>query len=201
MSDDENNVTALIRQAQGGNIGAFQELVYRYDRQVLSIAAHYINNAEDAKDIYQEVFLRVYRSLPGFRFQSTFTTWLYRITTNVCLTYRTRHRRHHHLPLDGDAESDDPHAGGYEPEATERTDDRVLHNELSASIERGLSALPPRQRMAFTLRHYEEYSVREIADAMECGEGTVKRYLYLATERLRGVMRRQMDEQADGGRV
>ena len=84
---------ALIRQAREGNIVAFEELVYRYDKQVLSIATNFMGNREDAKDIYQEVFLRVYRALPRFEFRSSFSTWLHKIVTNVCLTQRSRLRR------------------------------------------------------------------------------------------------------------
>src|SRR5260370_29840416 len=86
--------TDVIREAQSGDASAFDELVYRYDRHVLSIAARYVNQAEDAKDIYQEVFLRVYRGLKKFERRSAFSTCLYRITTNVCLTHRTRRIPH-----------------------------------------------------------------------------------------------------------
>ena len=85
--------TELIRSAQRGDMDAFEELVYRHDKEVFSIAARYVNRAEDAKDIYQEVFLRVYRGLQKFRFQSEFSTWLYRITTNVCLTHRNHRKK------------------------------------------------------------------------------------------------------------
>ena len=88
------NDTDLIIQAQKGNQNAFEELVYRYDRSVLSIALKYSNNEDDAKDLYQEVFIRVYRGLRSFRFQSEFSTWLFRITTNVCLTYKSRSKEH-----------------------------------------------------------------------------------------------------------
>ena len=83
----------LVRKAQQGDILAFEQLVYRHDKKVLSIAARYVTSADDAKDIYQEVFLRVYRGLKKFRFKSEFSTWVHRITVNVCLTHRSRHRR------------------------------------------------------------------------------------------------------------
>ena len=84
--------TDLIIQAQKGDQNAFEELVYRYDRNVLSIALKYAVDQDDAKDLYQEVFIRVYRGLKKFRFQSEFSTWLFRITTNVCLSYKNRSR-------------------------------------------------------------------------------------------------------------
>jgi RNA polymerase sigma-70 factor (ECF subfamily) len=87
------NDTELVRSAQQGDMNAFEELVYRHDKEVFAIAARYVNRAEDAKDIYQEVFLQVYRGLSKFRFQSEFSTWLYRITTNVCLTHQDRRKK------------------------------------------------------------------------------------------------------------
>src|SRR3972149_4904680 len=87
------NDSELVRSAQQGDMNAFEELVYRHDKEVFGIAARYVSRAEDAKDIYQEVFLRVYRGLPKFKFQSEFSTWLYRITTNVCLTHQDRRKQ------------------------------------------------------------------------------------------------------------
>ena len=85
----------LIQAAQRGDMVAFEQLVFRHDKQVLSIAARYVTSAEDAKDIYQEVFIRVYRGLRKFRYRSEFATWLHRITTNVCLTHRTKQKKKH----------------------------------------------------------------------------------------------------------
>jgi RNA polymerase sigma factor (sigma-70 family) len=90
----------LIQRAKRGDMGAFEQLVYRYDKQVLSIAARYVQSSEDAKDIYQEVFMRVHRSLSRFQLRSRFSTWLFRITTNVCLSHRSRRKRHMHTSLD-----------------------------------------------------------------------------------------------------
>ena len=80
----------LIIKAQQGDQIAFEELIYNYDRSVLSIAMKYVGDSDDAKDIYQEVFIRVFRGLKKFEFRSEFSTWLFRITTNVCLTYKTK---------------------------------------------------------------------------------------------------------------
>ena len=83
----------LILNAQKGDSAAFEELIYRYDKNVLSIALRFVKNNDDAKDIYQEVFLRVFRGLKNFKFKSEFSTWLYRITTNVCLTYKQKQKK------------------------------------------------------------------------------------------------------------
>ena len=91
----------MILRAQRGDMSAFEDLVYTYDKQVMSVAMKLTRNPDEAKDIYQEVFLRVYGALKGFKFESRFSTWLYRITTNVCLTHLSRDRTAHHVSIDG----------------------------------------------------------------------------------------------------
>lgn len=81
---------ALIERAQGGDRDAFEELVHRYDRDVLRIALNILHKTEDARDVYQEAFLKIYKNLPRFRFECSFYTWTYRIVTNVCLDHLRR---------------------------------------------------------------------------------------------------------------
>jgi RNA polymerase sigma-70 factor (ECF subfamily) len=177
----------LIQQAQGGRMGAFEELVQRYDKRVLTIAGGYVDSADDAKDIYQEVFLRVYKGLPKFEYRSEFSTWLFRVTTNVCLTHRARRRSHTHTSLDENRNEDDgqPHALKDTLAGGASADGQTYNTEISETVERALQTLSPRQRMVFTLKHYEGYKLREIADMLHCTEGTVKKYLFGAVVRLR----------------
>ncbi len=186
MSDQE-----LIVKAVDGDMIAFEELVHRYDRQVLSMAAHYVSSSEDAKDIYQEVFLRVYRGLPRFKFRSEFSTWLYRIATNVCISHRSRRRRHHHSSLTGADEEDEsiPHREVREGEAGTPTDQSTLDAEVRRKITNALNHLSPKERMVFTLRHYEDRKLKDIAAYMGCREGTVKKYLFTATRKMRDQLR------------
>src|SRR5690349_20045430 len=84
----------LIERAQAGDRPAFELLVQRYDRQVLRLALNVLGSAEDARDVYQEAFLKIYRNLPSFRFECAFYTWIYRIVTNICLDHLRRRRSH-----------------------------------------------------------------------------------------------------------
>jgi RNA polymerase sigma-70 factor, ECF subfamily len=179
----------LIVKAQEGDRLAFEELVYRYDRKVLSVAASYAADAEDAKDIYQEVFIRVYRALPKFRFESRFSTWLHRIVVNACLTYRGRASHYDFESIDADpADGDDRRL--FEPVSEDLPSDQKAFNaEISHHVRSALQTLSPQQRLVFTLRHFEGYKLREIAALMNCAEGTVKKYLFTATERLRSQLR------------
>lgn len=179
--------TDLILQAQRGNMIAFEQLIQRHDKRVLTIAAGYVRCADDAKDIYQEVFLRVYKGLAKFKFRSEFSTWLFRITTNVCLSHRTRRRQHTHASLDERTNEEDGQSHSLKDSIadTEETDRHLRNDEISQKVEYALTTLSPRQRMVFTLKHYEGYKLKEIAEMMHCGEGTVKKYLFEAIARLR----------------
>jgi RNA polymerase sigma-70 factor (ECF subfamily) len=178
------NDTELIQKAQHGDAAAFEQLVYRHDKQVLSIVARFVNCAEDAKDIYQEVFMRVYRGLPKFKLRSEFSTWLYRITTNVCITHRARRKRHSYVSLDDDLEGDDVEPHHQLSDGVE-TDRLTLNTEISIRVEEALKVLSPHQKLVFTLKHYEGYKLKEIAGMMSCSEGTVKKHLFVATQRMR----------------
>ena len=177
----------LVRASQKGNMDAFEQLVHRYDATVLSIAARFGNSRDDAKDIYQEVFLRVYRNLHRFEFRSEFSTWLYRITTNVCLTFRSQKKKMQLQSVDFSDEND--HQAVLDNARSDANDSRADHraeaNEISNRVQQALEELSPRQRYVFVMKHYEGYKLREIASVMKCAEGTVKRYLFTATQRLR----------------
>ena len=177
--------TDLIIRAQNGNITAFEELIYKYDRKVLALAMKYVKNEEDAKDIYQDVFIRVFRGIKKFRFSSEFSTWLYRIVVNVCLTYKTRSNRREFISIHP-AEGDEEMLPGIEIEDKESVPERaVTSSEISEHIDRALELLSPRQKMIFILKHYEGYKLREIAEMLRCGEGTVKKYLFDALRKMR----------------
>ena len=178
------NDTELIRLAQSGDAGAFEELVFRHDKKVLSIAAQYVASSDDAKDIYQEVFIRVFRNIRRFRFQSEFSTWLHRITVNVCLTHSALSRRSARHVSRQEAGDDE---GNGEPAGV----DQVLPDTLAEGahiqlqIQEAMRTLSPKQNMVVMLRHQEGYKLHEIATMMGCTTGTVKRYLFTATRRLR----------------
>lgn len=175
----------LIQRAKHGDMGAFEELVFRYDKQVLTIAARYVQSAEDAKDIYQEVFLRVFRGLPKFQLRSQFSTWLFRITTNVCLSHRSRRKRHVHASLSED--SDEEHGGALADAIKDRSaaDEHAERTDTALHVAQAVALLSPKQKIVFTLKYYDGYKIREIAEMVGINEGTVKRYLFAATRKIR----------------
>jgi RNA polymerase sigma-70 factor, ECF subfamily len=178
--------TELILEAKEGNNSAFEQLVYRYDRHILSLAMKYSGNNDDAMDIYQEVFIRMYKGLKNFRFQSEFSTWLFRITTNVCLTYKSKQNKRERLSLSfSDDDDENSILTNLQAEENENPDSAMMGNEINEKIELAIKALTPKQKLCFTLKHMEGYKLREIAVMMDCKEGTVKKYLFDAVRKIR----------------
>lgn len=180
---------SLILKARKGDVRALEKLLYRYDEKVLSMAMSFVGDMDDAKDIYQEVFIRVFKALPKFKFRSRFSTYLYRIVTNVCLTHRTRNGKRKFVPID--EEVDDHPATveyGVSPVQPAQPDAAVINSEIALRIRTAVGTLSPRLRTVFVLRHHEGFKLREIAGIMECAEGTVKKYLFDATRRLRNQL-------------
>ena len=177
MSPTDNE---LIEQSKAGNLAAFEQLIYRYDKDVFTVASRFTQNADDAKDIYQDVLLRVYRGLPSFEGRSEFSTWLFRITTNVCLTYRSRKKKTMEVSLYGEN-------GDALEELVEgmTADDSTHAGDIARRIQEAMNELSPRQKIVFTLRHFQDQKLKDIAMMLNCGEGTVKKYLFEATQKMR----------------
>lgn len=174
----------LIIQARNGNNSAFTNLFYRYDKKVFSIAAQYFQSSDDAKDVYQEVFIRVYKGLNKFEFRSEFSTWLFRVTTNVCLTHKAQYKKMQSVSISPDENDESPKMDLKSDEETE-PDKQLINSETKGKVQSAIDSLAPKQRMAFMLKHIHNYKIREIAKMMECSEGTVKKYLFIATDKLR----------------
>lgn len=188
MTQEENE---LIQQAQRGDVSAFEMLVHRYDKNVLGIAYSFSKNNEDAKDIYQEVFLRVFKSLKKFEFRSEFSTWLFRITTNVCITYKSQKKKRLIASLDEEVEQleGETKTLGDTISGDDETDSKAVGSDIGSHIENALEKLSPQQKLVFSLKHYDGYKIKEIASIMNCTEGTVKNYLFTATQRMRSNLK------------
>ncbi len=182
----ESNEKELLLKAKQGDQFAFEQLVYRYDHSVLSIAMQFVNDPDEAKDIYQEVFIRVFKGLKKFEFRSEFSTWIFRIATNVCLTHKSRSKKEMKVSIykDSTDESDDF-------SFKEIVDNSVSPEEETSSknlgefIDEAVGNLSERQKITFVLKHYEGYKIREIAEMLNCKEGTVKKYLFDAVKNLK----------------
>lgn len=182
----------LVRHAQAGDRVAFEELVHRYDREVLRLALNLVHRSEDARDIYQESFLRVYRNLHRFRFECSFYTWLYRIVTNVALDHLRRRtsRREDQAPVPEEADGTTRDFFDRQPEQrpAANPERRLLGRELGVHIAAALTRLSPRERMVFEMKHYQGLKLRAIGDLLGTSEETVKNSLFRATRKLRASL-------------
>ena len=180
----------LINRAKKGDNKAFEELVMKYDRLVLNIAFSYRNNKDDADDIYQEVFLRVHRGLRNFQSRSKFSTWLYRITINVCIEFKRKAKIRDHEPLNNyNDENENSFSYSNVIESEEKTDQPTLVNETAYLIKNELEKLPKQLKMAFTLKYYQGFKIKEISEMMNCTEGTVKSYLFTSSRKMRANLK------------
>ena len=183
-------VDAVIRAAQRGDQDAFEQLVRVYDQGVLRLAMNLLRSPEEARDVYQEAFLRVYRNLDTFRFDCSFHTWLYRIVTNICLDQLRKRKGRKEEPAvveTGDGPLD--RMDSFEEEAPRSDPERSAWNqELKARIEGALQDLTPRERMVFELRHYQGLRLRNIGETLGTTEEAAKNCLFRATRKMRLVL-------------
>ncbi len=184
----------LVAEAQAGNRAAFEELVRRYDRDVLRLALNLMKRPEDARDVYQEAFLKVYRNLHRFRFECSFYTWLYRIVTNVCLDHlrRRQARPEDQAPELNSAHHEEGITDFFERQRENRPtldpERRLFGKEIKARIATAMERLSPRERIVFEMKHYQGLKLRAIGDVLGTTEETVKNSLFRATRKLRSQL-------------
>jgi RNA polymerase sigma-70 factor (ECF subfamily) len=178
----------LVHEAQGGSHAAFEQLVHAHDQAVLRLAIRITGSQSDAQDIYQEAFLKAYTKLESFRFECSFSSWIYRIVTNVCLDHLRKNRNHRrNSSVEGNDE------GGEYNLANQIPDDRTANNpeqqlfsrELRAHILYALKRLTPRERMVFELRHFQGLKLRTVGEILNTSEASIKNSLFRATKKLR----------------
>ena len=183
MQDEQ----ASIRLAKEGDEQAFEALVTAYERKVYNYALRSTGNEQDAMDITQEVFLRVFRSLSGFKEESSFSTWLYRITFNICIDFSRKNakRNENSLSLDGEA------ADGKElelPDERHAPETVYVRKELREEIAGAILRLSEQHREVLVMREISGLSYAEIAEVLELEEGTVKSRIARARENLRKII-------------
>ena len=194
---DPNGDADLIKRAQAQDIDAFCALAERYARRIHLLASHYCRNSQDAEDLSQEVWLKAYKALGSFRSDSSFYTWLRRITINAFLNHRrsTLFRRRGQttaiqlMPIDEESSDTSFASRSNSPET-------IYNKLLFENVVEALAELTPSQRLAFLLRHYEGMSYEEIAVAMNCSSGTAKKGVSRAIAKLRARLSPEVEARA-----
>lgn len=171
----------LLQRAKKGEMAAFESLVTAYERRVYSLALRSTGSEADAADITQEVFLRAYRSLDTFRGESGFSTWLYRITVNLCVDLARKNNPAESLDDEQALEAPETR-GAYQPETA------LANSELRRELDAALSLVSEEHRKIVILRDVAGMSYADIAAALELEEGTVKSRLARARAALRKIL-------------
>lgn len=177
----------LVARSRGGDLDSFNQLVLRWERPIYALAYRVIGREEDARDVAQETFLRAFRALGGFKGQAKFSSWLYRITLNLCRDWMRRERR---TPVSQAPEGIDIIELAGEGEPAESIEAVVTRKQLGRVVEKAMAMLPEDQRTAIIMKEYHGLTFQEIADLLDCPLSTVKTRLYQGLS----VLRKQLHD-------
>jgi RNA polymerase sigma-70 factor (ECF subfamily) len=177
--------SVLVDAARAGDIGAFESLVRRYDRNVFRIAQHITQNREDAEDVVQDAFLKAYQNLGQFQGQSKFYTWLVRIAVNEALMRLRRRRPERMISIDEDVKTEEDSMPREIADWSPNPEQLYTHSELKDILGKTIQGLPPSFRTVFVLRDVEGLSTEETASALELSVPAVKSRLLRARLQLR----------------
>ncbi|MBA4501366.1 RNA polymerase sigma factor RpoE [Marinobacterium marinum] len=175
------NDQVLVKRVQAGDKRAFDLLVKQYQHKIIGLIGRYVYDPHEAMDVAQEAFIKAYRALPGFRGDSAFYTWLYRIAINTAKNHLVSRSRR---PPDVDVDVDDAHYvdSGSELRDLESPENALYRDELERVVKTTLDRLPEDLRVALTLREFEGMSYEDIANVMDCPVGTVRSRIFRARE-------------------
>jgi RNA polymerase sigma-70 factor (ECF subfamily) len=182
ISDEE-----LVSGARSGKVGAFDELMSRHQERVFALAYRIMGNAEDAADVQQEAFVRAWTSLPRFRGDSAFATWIHRITVNLCLS---RKRRKSSSMAVEELDENQSYKSGSQGDCQDSAVDALAVRQL-------LSTIPPNQRTLLVLRDIEGRSISEIAEVLGGSAGSIRKNLWRARKLFREKARPMFEEDAE----
>jgi RNA polymerase sigma-70 factor (ECF subfamily) len=178
----------LVREVQGGNHAAFEQLVHAHDQAVLRLALRITGSESDAQDIHQEAFLKVYTKLAGFRFECSLSTWIYRIVTNLCVDHLRRNRkRREDVAMEGTVGGEEYNLLHqlHDHRAANNPEQQRFGQELGTHITSALQMLTPRERMVFELKHFQGLKLRTVGQILNTSEASIKTSLCRATQKLR----------------
>jgi RNA polymerase sigma-70 factor (ECF subfamily) len=189
-SNDAVNVRLMLRVKEG-DVKAFEQLVEMHQRSVIGTVARMLNNLDDAHDVAQQVFVRVWRSAPRYEPSAKFTTWLFTIMRNLVFNEMRRRGRKREVSME---ERQEEHH--LEPATAERTnpDTIVAQSELEAAIDRAIQTLPEKQRLAVLLRRDVDMPYEEICEVLQMSLSAVKSLLFRARNELKEKLKGYLDE-------
>jgi RNA polymerase sigma-70 factor (ECF subfamily) len=182
------NEKLLLEKAKNGDVEAFEHLIEGYQKKVYNIALRMIGNYDDAYDMAQETFIRVFRSIKNFKEQSSFSTWVYKITTNVCLDELRKRKNRNVVSLDDDIKLDNNEVKRQVQDDKPTPDVLVEMDELKNIVNDAINKLSGEHRTAIILRDIHGFSYEEISEIINCPQGTVKSRINRARRALKELL-------------
>lgn len=179
----------LIRRAQQGDNGAFEALLLLHQKKVYNLCLRMSANPDDALDLSQEAFLRAWRSLGQYQFEANFSTWLFRLTSNICIDFLRRKKRRQETSLTESYDDSDEGAELSVPDAQPGPEQQAMTNETKIELARAMEQLSPEHREILQLRVIEDLQYEQIADILGVRVGTVKSRLARARLALRKILK------------
>lgn len=184
----DNSEQLLLERSKAGDVAAFETLIEAYQKKIFNLAYRIVGNYDDAGDLAQEALIRIFRSIAGFKEQSSFSTWVYRITTNVCLDDIRKKKNRKVISLDEEIHVEDGEMKRQIMSDDPLPDEVAEKEEMRHLVNDAINTLPEEQRLVISLRDIQGLTYDEIAEVLDCPSGTVKSRINRARQALKNVL-------------
>lgn len=184
---------SLIEQSKAGNIESFEQLIAIHQKKVFNIAYRMLGSLEDANDVTQEALIKAYRGIKSFNGKSSFSTWLYAIVNNACIDFIRKNRKTNLIYLNQEYETE---GGSYkiQLDSNEDTPEELFEKkEVQRLVQESINKLNYDHRRAIILRDIQQFSYKEIAQIINCSEGTVKSRISRARNNLKAIIKKRLE--------
>lgn len=189
---DSSEITLLIQKAQKGDTNAFGTLVASYEKFIFNVACKMFSNSEDASDIAQEALIKAYKNIDKFDFNSSFSTWLYRITVNACIDEMRRRKGRESISID--AEDEESGLAVQIEDTSLGAEERVIQNETVSEVRTAIDKLSEEHKTVIILRDLQDMTYEQVAQTLDLSIGTVKSRLARARKSLKDIILKDREQ-------
>ena len=189
---DSSEITLLIQKAQKGDTNAFGTLVASYEKFIFNVACKMFSNSEDAQDIAQEALIKAYKNIDKFDFNSSFSTWLYRITVNACIDEMRRRKGRESISID--AEDEESGLAVQIEDTSLGAEERVIQNETVSEVRAAIDKLSEEHKTVIILRDLQDMTYEQVAQTLDLSIGTVKSRLARARKSLKDIILKDREQ-------
>lgn len=189
---DSSEITLLIQKAQKGDTNAFGTLVASYEKFIFNVACKMFSNSEDASDIAQEALIKAYKNIDKFDFNSSFSTWLYRITVNACIDEMRKRKGRESISID--AEDEESGLAVQIEDTSLGAEERVIQNETVSEVRAAIDKLSEEHKTVIILRDLQDMTYEQVAQTLDLSIGTVKSRLARARKSLKDIILKDREQ-------